>query len=142
MAKMNQARLRNYSLVLAVIGTSLVAGCVDPAQRDLADANSAASRRNWVQSTAFAERAYAANPTVTTKFNLANAYQRTGQLAKASALYEDVVAEGEFTPSNPVAFVDGTTDPNMLSPLSDEAARRVKVIAAQSARMTQTAQVQ
>jgi hypothetical protein len=134
MANISSNRSRNISLVVAVVGGALMAGCSigDGSLRAEADANAAASQYNWRQATPFAEKAYAAHPTASTTFNLANAYANTGQLAKAAALYEDVVAEGDFTPTNLVAFADGSPiDPKTLSPLSDEASRRLKLISAQ-----------
>jgi hypothetical protein len=136
------SNLRNFSLALVVLGSALLGGCANQSLRDEADANSAATRGDWKHAEQFAEQAYLAYPSVNNKFNLANAYQATGQYAKASALYEMVVTEGNFTPTVPVAFADGSVDPNSVSPLSSEAARRLKMIAARSAPLAQSALLQ
>ena len=132
-------RPRNLSLALAVLGSALLAGCADQSLRDEADANAALIRGEWGQAEVFAERAYRAYPSVTNEFNLATAYQSARQFAKASALYKTVVAEGNFIPTRPVLLADGSSDPDVLSPLSDEAARRLKLIGVQSALATQSA---
>jgi hypothetical protein len=47
--------------------------------------------------TAFEAKSYAKQPTLSNEFNLATAYQRTGQFALAIPLYQEVVSGGKYT---------------------------------------------
>jgi hypothetical protein len=124
------AQFRLFSLSVILAGTSLVAGCAsDNSRVDAANAQSAGDKGEWALSTSLSEKAYAEHPDVLNEFNLATGYENTGQNAKATALYKDLVVKGsntELTPSRndsgaPVSASDGN--------LSDESARRIDLIA-------------
>jgi hypothetical protein len=124
------AQFRLFSLAALLAGTALVTGCAsDNSRSDAADAQSAGDKGEWALSASLSEKAYAEYPDVLNEFNLATSYQNTGQNAKATALFQDLVVKGsttELTPGRndngvPVAASDGN--------LSDESARRIDQIA-------------
>lgn len=57
------------------------------------------------------------------QFNLATAYENTGQNAKAIALYEAVVIDGQFTGSNILPGAGTVRDPKTTADPSAEATR-------------------
>lgn len=124
------AQARILSLAAVMLGASLLASCAgNNAQLDSAAAQSAGDKGNWASETALAEKAYREDPDLLNEFNLATGYERTGQNAKATALYQDVVVKGKSTTmdanrpdgDSPAAI----TDANM----SDEAGRRIELMA-------------
>jgi hypothetical protein len=151
------AGFRRFSLVAALACSSLVTGCAfDNSLRDEADAKSAGDKGQWALSTAFAEKAYAAYPDVSNEFNLATGYENTGQNAKAIALYQDLVIKGRSTGTTPTENDElvpiAASDPWQMtssenddgSPmassdpwLSDEAARRIRLMGGQPSGVTE-----
>ncbi len=126
--------LRAVAVILGLACNTLTAGCADRSFPDETNADLAAARGDWPEAAILAERFYGEHPTVTAKFKLAAAYQKIGQVYRAAALYEDVIFEGWATPSQSVR---GWVDSNALSPLSDEAERRIGLMAVQIARSPQ-----
>lgn len=98
--------LRALSLALAVACPVLVTSCADNASLgEEANGESASMKGDWAAATPLFEKANAAHPDALTQFNLATAYENTGQSAKAVVLYEAVVLDGQFTPMNSVADI-------------------------------------
>ena len=131
-------RLRAVSLVLAVACPAFVMACSDGSRREEANGESAGMRGDWVAATPLFEQAYAAHPgEVLNQFNLATAYQNTGQTSKAIALYEIVEIDGQFTATNLIASNGGTIDPKSAGDLSAEATRRMAIMASREVLLDQ-----
>ncbi len=125
-------RLRPFAVILGLVSSTLIAGCADHRVPGEGDADLAAARGDWPAAAILAERIYYDHPSAAAKFKLATAYQNIGRIEKAAALYEDVIFEGDETPTRRVR---GWVDGNALSPLSDEAARRLGLMAVQIAKV-------
>jgi len=101
---------------------------------DLADAHSdeiqgeaASQRGDWKVALEFSERSYKQTPDIINEFNLATAYQRTGNNALAIPLYIDLEERGQYTPLATLLNYDGTLPKHvMLRTVSLEAAARLK----------------
>jgi hypothetical protein len=112
--------LRRLSLVLAC--TVAAAACSVSSLRDEAGGESETIKGDWAAATPLFEKAYAAHPDVTNQFNLATAYQNTGQTAKAIQLYEAVVLDGQFTITTPITAPGVAADPLTASVRRGDAA--------------------
>jgi hypothetical protein len=124
------AQFRLLSLAAILAGTALVAGCAgDNSRIDAANAQSAGDKGEWALSTSLSEKAYAEYPDVLNEFNLATTYQNTGQNAKATQLYQDLVVKGSTTELTPGRNDNGTPVSASDGNLSDESARRIDQIA-------------
>jgi hypothetical protein len=124
---------RTLSLALAIAGPALVTACSDQSLREEAGGESAGVKGDWVAATPLFEQAYAAHPDVVSQFNLATAYENTGQNAKAIALYEAVVLDGDFTETNLSTPTGGVTEPSQGVDLSAEATKRLAIMASRKA---------
>jgi hypothetical protein len=137
-------RMRTLFLILAMFGCGLMMACSSNISGDEeATGQSDTMKFDWVAATPLFERAYADHPDVTNEFNLATAYENTGQNAKAIPLYEGVVKDGKYTLTNTGVF--GQTHPadmarapgSQRSDLSAEAAARLASMASHQAALNQ-----
>jgi hypothetical protein len=142
-------RFRMGFLILGMVGCGLLMACGnDLSVGEEANGQSAALKFDWVTATPFFEQAYAAHPDVTNEFNLATAYQSTGQNAKAIPLYEDVVENGKYTLTD--TGIIGQLHPadmdrapgSQRSDLSAEAAKRLSLMRSNQADFDQLSQLQ
>ena len=76
----------------------------------------------------FSQRSYQQKPDLFNEFNLATAYQHTGNNALAIPLYLDLVERGQYTPTASILNADGTMPPPMLATISLESAKRLGVL--------------
>jgi hypothetical protein len=84
-------------------------------------------RGDWKVALEFSERSYKQTPDIINEFNLATAYQRTGNNALAIPLYIDLEERGQYTPLATLLNYDGTLPKHvMLRTVSLEAAARLK----------------
>src|SRR5579863_2073033 len=67
------------------------------ARRDEFEGEMAAQSGDWKMTLAFSEWSYQQTPDLNNEFNLATAYQHTGNNALAIPLYIDLVNRGQFT---------------------------------------------
>jgi len=95
------------------------------ADEDARVAEMAGVRGDWAMSASLAARSYKEKPDIWNEFNLATAYQRTGQGAKAVPLYLDLVDRGQFTRTREIDSFDGEFQQPMLPNLADESALRL-----------------
>jgi hypothetical protein len=96
------------------------------APADLIYGQTAATRGDWDVALAFFERSYREKPSILNEFNLATAYQRTGQGALAVPLYLDLIDRGRLTEVTPVQNSNGTFDQKQpASDIADEARERL-----------------
>jgi len=124
------AQFRLFSLSVILAGTSPVAGCAfDNSRTDAANAQSAGDKGEWALSASLSEKAYAEHPDVLNEFNLATGYENTGQNAKATALYQDLVVKGSTTDLTPSKNDNGAPVSASDGNLSNESARRIDQIA-------------
>ena len=95
---------------------------------DAARARSSLAWNNVFAAANLMEQANQGASTVLTRFNLATAYERTGRLREAAALYRGLVTDGQFTN----AILDPRYDEPNLRPrwinLADESAARLAVL--------------
>ena len=96
------------------------------ASEDARLAQMAGARDDWAMSASLSARSYKEEPDIRSEFNLATAYQRTGQGAKAVPLYLDLVDRGQFTQTREIASFDGLARQPMLPNLADESAARLQ----------------
>jgi hypothetical protein len=99
-----------------------------PAQgpADLIYGQAAAARGDWNKALAFFQRSYREKPSVLNEFNLATAYQRTGQGALAVPLYLDLIDRGGSTEVTPIQNADESFDQRApASDIADEARDRL-----------------
>jgi hypothetical protein len=130
---------RTLSLLLAVTCVALVTACADNAPTE-ATAEADAVRGDWAVAIPLFEEADAAHPGVAVnQFNLATAYENTGQNAKAIALYEAVVIDGQITPTSILPGSGRVRDPKTAPDLSAEATRRMAIMASRKALADQLA---
>jgi hypothetical protein len=128
-------RLRTLLLFSALACSALVMACTNDAGREEANGESDGIKMDWVAAVPQFEQAYAAHPDVTNQFNLATAYDNTGQYAKAKPLYEAVVINGKFTLMDTGTIgqwhqTDEARAPgSQRSDLSAEASRRLNTMA-------------
>jgi hypothetical protein len=99
----------------------------DPAnaRRDEFEGEMAAQSGDWKLTLAFSERSYQQTPDLNNEFNLATAYEHTGNNALAIPLYIDLVDRGEYTLTHSMLNADGTMPHPMLRTISMESARRL-----------------
>jgi len=126
-------RLRKLFVIVAMFGCGLMMMTCSSniSGGEEATGESDTMKFDWVAATPLFEQAYAAHPDVTNEFNLATAYENTGQNAKAIPLYEGVVKDGKYTLTDTGVF--GQTHPadmarapgSQRSDLSAEAAARL-----------------
>jgi hypothetical protein len=122
-------RFRLVSLGIVLAGASLLVACADNnTLRYAADAQSAGEKGNWALELSNSERAYETHPTASNEFNLATGYENTGQNAKATALYQDLISKGQYTPMTPGRNDDGTPVAASNGNMADESARRIEMI--------------
>jgi hypothetical protein len=95
------------------------------ARRDEFEAEMAAQSGDWKMTLAFSERSYQQTPDLNNEFNLATAYQNTGNNALAIPLYIDLVNRGQYTLTHSILKADGTMPRPMLRTISMESARRL-----------------
>jgi hypothetical protein len=116
-----------------------------PAQApsDLIFGQGAAARGDWNTALAFFERSYREKPSILNEFNLATAYQRTGQGALAVPLYLDLIDRGRLTEVTPVQNANGSFDQKApASDIADEARERLIKMHATSLRSDRLIAVQ
>jgi hypothetical protein len=96
------------------------------APSDLIYGQTVAARGDWTMALAFFERSYREKPSILNEFNLATAYQRTGQGALAVPLYLDLIDRGRLTEVTPVQNSNGSFDQKApASDIADEARERL-----------------
>ena len=96
------------------------------APSDLIYGQTAAAKGDWNTALSFFARSYREKPSILNEFNLATAYERTGQGALAVALYLDLVDRGRLTEATPVQNANGTFDQKApASDIADEARDRL-----------------
>jgi hypothetical protein len=96
------------------------------APSDLMYGQAAASRGDWNTALTFFVRSYREKPSILNEFNLATAYQRTGQGALAVPLYLDLIDRGRMVEITPVRNTDGSFDQKSPSrDIADEARDRL-----------------
>jgi hypothetical protein len=126
--------MRMGALALAIVCPALLIACSgEVASRDEANGEMAGMRGDWAAATPMFEKAYAEHPDVVSEFNLATAYENTGQNDKAIALFEVVVIDGYYTESRLLTPAGGVAEPNAAIYLSDEATNRMAVMASRKA---------
>lgn len=103
------------------------------ARSDEFQAEMAAQSGNWGMTLAFSKRSYQQTPDVDNEFNLATAYQHTGNDALAIPLYIDLVDRGQYTLTHSLLNADGTMPPAMLKTISQESAKRLARLGANDA---------
>lgn len=130
-------RPRTLSLVLAIACPTLVMACSDNSLHEEATGESAGMKGDWAAAVPLFEQAYGAHPDVISQFNLATAYENTGQTAKAITLYEAVVIDGDYTQTNLLAATGGVAEPNQAPDLSAEATNRMAIMASRKALLDQ-----
>lgn len=136
-------RLRWLSLAIAIACPALVAACGGGSLGEEATGSSEGMRGDWADATPLFEQAYAAYPDASNQFNLATAYQNSGQNAKATLLYEAVVLDGQYIPMNAGGNIRGTDReadaiPGMTNAsLATVASRRLALMASRKAVLDQ-----
>ena len=95
------------------------------ARRDEFEGEMAAQSGDWKLTLAFSERSYQQTPDLNNEFNLATAYQHTGNDALAIPLYIDLVDRGQYTLTHSMLNANGTMPAPMLRTIAMESARRL-----------------
>jgi len=99
-----------------------------PAQApaDLIYGQAVAARGDWNTALAFFQRSYREKPSILNEFNLATAYQRTGQGSLAVPLYLDLIDRGGSIEGTPIQNTDESFDQKApASDIADEARDRL-----------------
>lgn len=96
------------------------------APADLIYGQAVAAHGDWNAALAFFQRSYREKPSILNEFNLATAYQRTGQGALAVPLYLDLIDRGGSTEVTPIQNTDESFDQKApASDIADEARDRL-----------------
>ena len=96
------------------------------APADLIYGQAVASHGDWNTALAFFQRSYREKPSILNEFNLATAYQRTGQGALAIPLYLDLVDRGGSTEVTRIQNADESFDQRAPArDIADEARDRL-----------------
>ena len=87
---------------------------------------------DWNSATAMAGRAYREDPNLKTEFNLATAYEHSGQAALAIPLYQDLARRGQFVDTQALYdYRSGVRPDRVVFNYAGEANRRLAVLTGQ-----------
>lgn len=87
---------------------------------------------DWNSATAMAGRAYREDPNLRTEFNLATAYEHTGQVGLAIPLYQDLAQRGQFVDTQALYdYRSGIRPERVRYSYAGEANRRLQILTGQ-----------
>ena len=134
--------MRRLACALIAVGFAILATAASAQDQSATfDANAAARARSlavraaalgdWPAVAALLENVYREDPSLGNEFNLATAYTRTGQVALAIPLYEDVARKGQF--NSAIALYEYRSEVDPRTPrrsfnYADEALRRIAAL--------------